>query len=192
MSKKYINVKKNAVAVACSLALAAGAFAPAIAMAAEPTNSTKVVIKASDDNKLNGTDQTVYSVPTKIVMAASKTGDLTAQLIAPNEAKIKNLSVFDIHVSQINVNAADGWTLDNGALAPTATDVLSLTLNEKKLAAVNSATENETEFNGMGLSIPAGNNKDITFGGSIKNVSKDIFNGEVDAATITWTVATGK
>lgn len=63
---------------------------------------------------------------------------------------------------------------------------------EKKLAAVNSATENETEFNGMGLSIPAGNNKDITFGGSIKNVSKDIFKGEVDAATITWTVATGK
>lgn len=192
MSMKHFNVKKSAVAVACSLALAAGAFAPAIAMAAEPTNSTKVVIKAADDNKLNGEDQTVYSVPTKIVMTASKTGDLTANLIAPNEAKIKNLSVFDIHVSQINVNVAEGWTLDNGALAPTVTDVLSLTLNEKKLAAVNNAANNETEFNGMGLSISAGNSKDITFGGSIKNVSKDIFKGEVDAATITWTVATGK
>lgn len=33
MSKKHFSVKRNAVAVACGLALAAGAFAPAVAMA---------------------------------------------------------------------------------------------------------------------------------------------------------------
>ena len=135
MSKKHIHAKKSAIAVACSLALAAGAFAPAIAMADQTqANETKVVIKAADDNKLNGPDQTVYSVPTKIVMTASKDGNLTANLIAPNGVKIKNLSVFDIHVSQIDVKVADGWTLENGAIAPTATDVLALTLNDKKLA----------------------------------------------------------
>lgn len=195
-----MSVKKNVVAAACGLALAASAFAPAVAMADPSTNTnpnkTDIVIKAESGNLVNpepgpgGTvdpDQLIFTVPQQISFGVDKAG----KLIAPSKdsVKITNNSAFDIHVSAIELTMGNGWTLKNGAGAE-AKNLLDLSLNGQELALQNNGDLSAMSL-GMGYSGSGSNSANLNFSGSVEKVTKDLSNGEA-AATITWTIATGK
>ena len=197
-----MSVKKNVVAAACGLALAASAFAPAVAMADQSTNvnpnKTDVVIKAEGGDLVNpepsepgGTvkpDQLIFTVPQKIEFGVDKAG----KLIAPSQdsVKITNNSAFDIHVSAINLEMGNGWTLKNDAGADAQNNVLDLSLNGQELALQNNGDLSAMNL-AMGFNGSNDNSKSLNFSGSVEKVTKDLSKGEA-AATITWTIATGK
>lgn len=188
MSQKHFSVKRNAVAVACGLALAAGAFAPAVAMA--DTNSTTVKLQASEQD-MNDANQTVFTVPTEITLAVKADGTL----VGPSEKQyIQNKSVFDIHVDKVKyeVSALD-WAYVEDIATATAENSLSLKLNDVTLKngadttvtpAMNLSMANKAE----GESAKA----EIKLSGNVAKVKKDISTQAVDAGKITWHVAAGK
>lgn len=194
-------VKKNVVAAACGLALAASVFAPAVAMADPSTNKdpnkTDVVIKADNGDLVNPTpgpdgnvdpNQLIFEVPQAINFGVDKAGNL----IAPDKGttKITNKSMFDIHVSAIDLTMGNGWTLIKEEGAETKNNVLDLNLNGQELALKNNGDLSAMNL-AMGFTGSDDNSKDLNFTGSVKRVTKDLSNGEA-AATITWTIATGK
>ena len=192
MSKKHFSVKRNAVAVACGLALAAGAFAPAVAMA--DTNSTTVKLQASEQD-MNDANQTVFTVPTEITLAVKADGTL----VGPSEKQyIQNKSVFDIHVDKVKYEvSALNWTYVEDIASATAENSLSLKLNDVTLKNSTDGTYTTvTPAMNLSMANKAEGEKakaEINLSGNVAKVNKkDISTQPVDAGTITWHVAAGK
>lgn len=199
-----MSVKKNVVAAVCGLALAASAFAPAVAMADQSSNKdpnkTDIVIKADQGDLVNPTpgpggsvdpDQLIFTVPQQISFSVDKAG----KLIAPTEgAQITNNSKFDIHVSNINLAMAQGWNYDGQSASE---NILSLSLNGQQLALGDNNDNSKLALMKLGMgykgidSSVGSNSANLSFSGSVNKVTKDLSKGEA-AATITWTIATGK
>ena len=91
-----MSIKNRAIAVACGLALATTALAPAAALADNTTTvkdsntgTTEVTIKAQKDAQ--GNDQLAFEVPTVIPFAAKANGELVGP--SKETTEIVNLSV---------------------------------------------------------------------------------------------------
>lgn len=198
-----MSIKKNVVAAACGLALAASAFAPGLAFAAnvngtytdEYQGTTEVKIKLAEDG--NNNPQLSFSIPTEIIFAAHGNGDLTA-----SEFAIKNKSIFPIKVAKIAVAAAKDtpWNLTSSAeIASTATsNALWFELNnvDASLCKDGGMTVTGWSMDSMGTvssSNPETTTDQIKFTpkGKIANVKQNLASS-TDAATITWTLAYGK
>ena len=194
MSKKHINIKKSAVAVACSLTLAAGAFAPAVALAAGNTGSTSVTIKAetaTDPDHPGGTvDQLSFEVPTKIAFMAKANGALQGP--AAESTVIKNNSVSPIHVTKIAVSTDNtGWTLVDDADPNKVATENSLSFKLKNEIATIEKEVSGNTWNIAYAGAPDGKDSlQIETEGKVCRVTKDL-SQEQNAASIKWTLAAG-
>ena len=189
MSKKYFSMKRNAVAVACGLALAAGAFAPAVAMADGNTGSTEVSIGYHESIDPNNPDaqQLSFSVPAKISFAAKAGGTL----IGPSETtvRIANESVIPIHVTKMAVAGQDPFHVVPDVAASTGANDVQLTINNVKAAAdvdLSANTAWNMDYKGGAKDTLALSITDA----KIARVTADLSNAP-KAATITWTLAAG-
>ena len=191
MSKKHFSVKRNAVAVACGLALAAGAFAPAVAMAADAhnTGSTEVAIGYHESIDPNNPDaqQLSFSVPAKISFAAKADGTL----MGPSETavSIANESVIPIHVTKMAVAGQDPFHVVPDVAASTGANDVQLTINNVKAAAdvnLSADTAWNMDYKGGAKDTLALSITDA----KIARVTADLSNAP-KAATITWTLAAG-
>lgn len=188
MSKKHFSVKRNAVAVACGLALAAGAFAPAVAMA--DTNSTTVKLQASEQD-MNDANQTVFTVPAQITLAVKADGTL----VGPSEKQyIQNKSVFDIHVDKVKYElSGSDWAYVKDINTATEDNSLSLKLNNVPLEKDKDTPVTSVMNLSMGNVAEGESAKaEINLSGNVAKVKKDISTQAVDAGKITWHVAAGK
>lgn len=189
MSKKHFSMKRNAVAVACGLALAAGAFAPAVAMADGNTGSTEVAIgyHESIDPSNPDTQQLSFSVPAKMSFAAKADGTL----MGPSETavSIANESVIPIHVTKMAVAGQDPFHVVADVAASTGDNDVQLAINNVKAAAdvdlSADAAWNMDYKGGAKATLPLS----IT-DAKIARVTADLSNAP-KAATITWTLAAG-
>ena len=135
-----MSIKNRAVAVACGLALATTALAPAAAFAAGNTTTvtsgntgtTDVTIEVEKDAQ-GKQDQLAFEVPTVIPFAAKANGEL----IGPSKdaTKIVNNSVFPIHVTGMAVSATDGWNLVDDASKASKDNALSFELSADPVLA---------------------------------------------------------
>lgn len=188
-----MSIKNRAVAVACGLALATTALAPAAAFAAGNTTlvkdgntgTTEVTIKAQKDAQ--GNDQLAFEVPTVIPFAAKANGELVGP--SASETRIVNLSVFPIHVTGMSTSAkGTGWSLVADASKSASENSLSFELN-----GVSAATPADLSANTAWDMGYAGSGKDsvaITSTGKVSHVTKDLSSAQ-KAATVTWTLAAG-
>lgn len=189
MSKKHFSMKRSAVAVACGLALAAGAFAPAVAMADGNTGSTEVAIgyHESIDPSNPDAQQLSFSVPAKMSFAAKADGTL----MGPSETavSIANESVIPIHVTKMAVAGQDPFHVVADVAASTGANDVQLAINNVKAAA------------DVDLSADAAWNMDYK-GGAKDTLALSITDAKIarvtadlskapKAATITWTLAAG-
>lgn len=187
-----MSIKNRAVAVACGLALATTALAPAAAFAAGNTTLVKdgntgptdVTVQVQKDQ---GVDQLAFEVPTVIPFAAKADGTL----IGPSKetTEIVNKSVFPIHVTKMSTSAVGtGWSLVADASKSTSENSLSFELN-----GVSAATPADLSAKAAWSMGYAGSGKDsvaITSTGKVSHVTKDLSSAQ-KAATITWTLAAG-
>ena len=187
-----MSIKNRAVAVACGLALATTALAPAAAFAAGNTTTvtsgntgtTDVTVQVQKDQ---GVDQLAFEVPTVIPFAAKANGELIGP--SANETKIVNKSVFPIHVTGMSTSVqGTGWSLVADASKSTSENSLSFELN-----SVSAATPADLSANTAWDMGYAGSGKDsvaITSTGKVSHVTKDLSSAQ-KAATVTWTLAAG-
>lgn len=178
-----MSIKNRAVAVACGLALATTALAPAAAFAAGNTGTTDVTIEVQKDQ---GADQLAFEVPTVIPFAAKANGELIGP--SANETKIVNKSVFPIHVTGMAVSATDGWNLVDDASKATETNALSFELNG--VHAVKPANLSADKSWNMGYAKSGNDSVAITSTGKVAHVTKNLHDAK-KAATVTWTLAAG-
>ena len=189
-----MSIKNRAAAVACGLALAATALAPATAFAAETntgnTGSTEVTVIAEKGTEPGHTDedQLAFEVPTKIAFAAKADGTLVGP--SADATKIENKSVFGIHVTNIDVTAANGWTLVSDTTTGTENNAIAFTLNGVQ-ALPNKDVSNDTAWNmAYAKSQDASDSIAVEAKGNVARVTNDL-KTEQKAATITWTLAAG-
>lgn len=180
-----MSIKNRAVAVACGLALATTALAPAAAFAAGNTGTTEVTIEAQKDAQ--GNDQLAFEVPTVIPFAAKADGTLVGP--SKETTEIVNKSVFPIHVTGMSTSAENtGWSLVADASKSASENSLSFELNG--VSAATPADLSADKSWNMGY---AGSGKDsvaIASTGKVSHVTKDLSSAQ-KAATVTWTLAAG-
>lgn len=182
-----MSIKNRAVAVACGLALATTALAPAAAFAAGNTGSTDVTIQVEKGGQDGKQDQLAFDVPTVIPFAASADGTLIAP--KPDKIKIVNKSVFPIHVTKMSTSAeGTGWNLVADASKSASENSLSFELNG--VSAATAADLSAKAAWSMGYAGSGNDSVAITSTGKVSHVTKDLSSAQ-KAATITWTLAAG-
>ena len=180
-----MSIKNRAAAVACGLALAATALAPAAAFAATGNTGTTEVTVTAEKDPATGADQLAFEVPTKIAFAAKANGELVGP--SASATQIRNLSVFGIHVTNIAVSAADGWNLVSDTTG-SEKDAIAFTLNGVQ-AQASADVSADAKWN-MAYAGAQGDSIDVAAEGKIARVTKDL-KTEQRAATVTWTLAAG-
>lgn len=188
-----MSIKNRAVAVACGLALATTALAPAAAFAAGNattvtsgnTGTTEVTVEAQKDAQ--GKDQLAFEVPTVIPFAAKADGTLVGP--SADETKIVNLSVFPIHVTGMSTSAeGTGWSLVADASKSASENSLSFELNG--VSAATAADLSADKSWDMGYAGSGTDSVAIASTGKVSHVTKDLSEAR-KAATVTWTLAAG-
>lgn len=193
-----MSIKKNVVAAACGLALAASAFAPSLAFAATDGNGsytdantaeTKITVKVAGDES---NPQLNFSIPTELAFAAHGDGSLTAA-----DFIIQNQSIFPIHVKKVEIVSigSDPWLLvSNEAMENNqglGKNSWSATFNGEDVYGLNGKTD---DLKWVMEPRGAADDKDkisFTPTGKVANLSKDISTVN-EVAKVTWTLAYGK
>ena len=214
-----MRIGKNIVAAACGLALAATMAAPAVALAADVsdsnqtkvdsgnTGSTAINIKVKENIGPDGKpqEQLSFTIPTQIDFAAEGTGNLKAAAYT-----IKNNSVYPIRVKNVKVEALNGWNLvEKSAFdsqLPNHKDVTNKLWfylepaneidGEKEI--VNSYVASQKtggEVSGYDIAsnkwdIASNGSLEFTPKGKIGDVTKNILEAG-QAANVTWTLTSG-
>ena len=191
-----MSIKNRAVAVACGLALATTALAPAAAFAAGNTTTvtsgntgtTDVTVQVQKDQ---GVDQLAFEVPTVIPFAAKANGELIGP--SANETKIVNKSVFPIHVTNMSVSTDNtSWNLVDDASKSSEANALSFEIHGLSAALVArkcADLHGDTYWN-MGYAGSKTDSVAIDSTGKVANVNLDLSQPQ-HAATVTWTLAAG-
>ena len=186
-----MSIKNRVAAVTCGLALAATVFAPAAAFAATGnTGTTEVTVIAEKGTEPGHTDedQLAFEVPTKIAFAAKADGTLVGP--RADATKIVNKSVFGIHVTNIDVTAANSWKLVSDTTTDAENNEIAFTLNGEQ-ARSNADVSADAKWNMAYAGSTSGSDSvEITTAGKVARVTNDL-KTEQKAATITWTLAAG-
>ena len=191
-----MSIKNRAVAVACGLALATTALAPAAALADNTTlvkdgntGTTEVTIEAQKDAQ--GHDQLAFEVPTVISFAAKADGTLVGP--SAEATKIVNKSVFPIHVTNMSVSTDNtSWNLVDDASKSSEANALSFEIHGLSAALVAQKCadlDGDTYWN-MGYAGSVTDSVAIDSTGKVANVNLDLSQPQ-HAATVTWTLAAG-
>ena len=187
-----MSIKNRAAAVACGLALATTALAPAAAFAAGNTTTvtsgntgtTDVTVQVQKDQ---GVDQLAFEVPTVIPFAAKADGTLVGP--SASETRIVNKSVFPIHVTGMSTSAkGTGWSLVADASKSASENSLSFELNS--VSAFKPANLSADKSWNMGYAGSGNDSVAIASTGKVSHVTKDLSSAQ-KAATVTWTLAAG-
>ena len=180
------SLKARVGALAVSLVMATAIATPALAFADGTTSqSTDVTIQSVTPDPSG--DNLSFSVPTQIPFVAKADGTMLAP--SAEDMKIQNLSVFPIHVVNMAVTEQSPFKLVKDVKEDTDANVFQFTVNGLQ-AAASVDTSINTAWN-MGYAGSANNtiSLDIT-DAKIARVTTDITKPQ-QAATITWTVASG-
>lgn len=181
---KSMRAAVGAVMLGCGIALAATP-----ALASENKGSTEVTVVASNDNL-------AFRVPTIIPFSAAADGVLTGP--TPSATLIENLSVFSIHVVNMEVATDKPWTLMDsaqGSMVDNSIDYQVGPAGDLKDAFAASAE------GGMDLSHDAAYNMGydgsdtcklpLETTGDIARSTGDIYHEASKVGTITWTLEAG-
>ena len=184
--------KTLAVSAGLALALAVGG-APNAAHAAQTTvetgktGTTKVTVQADTSNLR-------FEVPTVIPFTAAPGGKLTGP--TAGAAYIKNNSVYAIHVTNMKVEAANGWTIVTDATQTKTDNSIDFqvgptgALKDAAAATGNGADVSKEAKFSMGYGGSANDKVALDTAGDVSRVAKDIHGGN-QVATITWTLEAG-
>ena len=174
-------------AVALSMLLALGLTVAGVGTAfADPTSGDTNVQLIADEENIDVT------LPADFVAAIAGDGTLTY----PTNNAITNNSLFDIHVSNIEVTEAGIYSLASSTgFAPSSADTLWTTVTPGTGTAIDLfnfkggsvPTQAEWSMSKAGDATPA---IDLTFAGEIANLTT-VPTTATAAYTITWTVAAG-
>ncbi len=180
------NMRKGVIVGVFALTLAVAAMVPTAAFAAT-TGSTTVTFTGSSDNLS-------VTVPTTIpISVAGVDGTFTGP--TPSAAQIKNTSVFGIHVSSLQVAVASGFNLvTSAAYSAASTDnTYWLTLKPNSGTAIETANyTTATAISSTDWNLARLNGTiDITTAGAIKNITKNLSDTPMTAATLNWTFISG-
>ena len=181
------NFKTRVSALALSLVVAAAAATPALAFAdgATASQSTEVTIQYVTPDP--GGDNLSFSVPTQIPFVAKADG--TMLVASAEKLQIQNKSVFPIHVVKMTVTEHSPFKLV--ANVEDVNDANAFQFNVNGLQAAAPADTSANVAWNMGY---AGSKTDtiplVITDAKIAHVTTDITRPK-QAATITWTVASG-
>lgn len=181
------SLKARVGALALSLVVAAAIATPALAFAdgTTSTKSTEVTIQYVTPEP--GGDNLSFSVPTQIPFVAKADGTMLAP--SADTLKIQNKSVFPIHVVNMAVTEQSPFKLVPDVEKSTDANVFQFTVNGLQ-AAASVDTSINTAWN-MGYAGSANNTISLNItDAKIARVTTDITTPQ-QAATITWTVASG-
>lgn len=186
-----MSIKNKLAAVACGLALVGTVAAPVAALAAQDesgnvtgqtTGTTNVTVQTDP----SGT-QLSFTVPTIIPFYVANGGTMITA--SGTNLKIVNNSVFPIHVSKVKVAAVNPFTVTS---TDTTENGFDFTLDGVK--ASDALGEDGVDYTpttlGYAGSAQASHPVAVK-NGKINKVTEDISSAK-NAATITWTLASGK
>lgn len=180
------NFKTRVSALALSLVVAAAIATPALAFADGTTSqSTDVTIQYVTPDP--GGDNLSFSVPTKIPFVAKADG--TMLNASAEKLQIQNKSVFPIHVVNMTVTAQSPFKLVADVATGTDANAFQFTINDTKAASFANTSADVAWNMGYAGSSTDKISLDIT-DAKIARVTTDITTPK-QAATITWTVASG-
>ncbi len=181
---------RHAVPLACSLGLITAMAVPSIALAAGKTGTTKVTVTASEANM-------DCKVPTVIPFSAGPDGVLTGP--SPSGTTIENHSLFDIHVTNMSVEAQEPWQIVEDAessdqenaidfqVGPTADPKDAFDATQPGGIDLSSSAQWDLDYDGG-----AKDTLELESTGNISKTTQDLSGGGSHVATITWTLAAGQ
>lgn len=180
------NFKTRVSALALSLVVAAAAATPALAFAdGAASQSTDVTIQSVTPDP--GGDNLSFSVPTQIPFVAKADG--TMLVASAEKLQIQNKSVFPIHVMNMTVAEQPPFRLVADVTTGTDANAFQFKVNNLQAAAFVDTSANAAWNMGYANSANDKISLDIT-DAKIARVTTDITTPK-QAATITWTVASG-
>lgn len=186
----------GAVAVALASTMAFAGMGAAFADTVGATNET--AFDSSNQAKTevgviaDPSAQLDVTVPANVVVAVQADGTL----LAPESTafKIDNGSVFGVHVSQVGVEAAEGFTLlETSAVASASTaNNVGMTMTPDGGSAAELAGFATAAAPTAGdWDVAQGGELGITLAGSMSKIDKSLSDTATKMLTVTWTVAPG-
>lgn len=173
-------MKTGIAAAMCGLGLIAG-FVPASAFA-DNSATTDVKVQTSSSST-----QLTFETPTVIQFGVDSAGTLTGP--SSSALKIKNKSVFPIHLANMRVTAKNPFVLGDTATA-TTNNTLDFTIDGHKASAGSTDLSRDSTFN-LGYAGSSTDSHNLTVAnGKIVKVDQD-FTKNPSVASVTWTFAAG-
>lgn len=187
-----MSLRNKIATVMCGLALVGTIGMPAAALAenneTDETNQTSGTTEVKVQTDPSNT-QLDFEVPTVINFAA----DADGKLIAPNadSLKIKNRSVFPIHVTNMKVQGANGWSVVDDASKAKTQNNIQFKLNGAAASSKGVDLSKNSAWNMTYMGSAGDSIKLLASDGLISGVTQDL-DKTAQVATITWTLAAGE
>lgn len=184
--------KFRAITCALGAAAAVASAAPSVPAYADPATNqgtTRVTVRADNSNLM-------FRVPTLIPFSAAADGVLTGP--SADATTIENLSVFPIHVVNMQVEKDIVWELTDNASASSAENSVDFQIGpEGSLIDAYAASQpdgtdlSRSSLYDMGYHGSGRDTIPLQTTGDVAKVSHDIYYEAYRVATIVWTLEAG-
>ena len=176
---------RRAMGALCAVGVAGTLLAPTAAFAA---NTTEVTVEADTSN-------IKVEVPTQIPFLVQADGSLITA--SEKTFSIVNMSQFDVHVTNMQVDAENDWNIVASAASSSNDNSIDFSIGPKEdqikaSEALGSGIDisSRPEWN-LGYHGSETQSINLTCSGNVSHVTKDLQTAS-KVATITWTVAAGQ
>lgn len=176
---------RRAMGALCAVGVAGALLAPTAAFAA---NTTEVTVEADTSN-------IKVEVPTQIPFLVQADGSLITA--SEKTFSIVNMSQFDVHVTNMQVDAENDWNIVASAASSSNDNSIDFSIGPKEdqikaSEALGSGIDisSRPEWN-LGYQGSETQSINLTCSGNVSHVTKDLQTAS-KVATITWTVAAGQ
>lgn len=176
---------RRAMGALCAVGVAGTLLAPTAAFAA---NTTEVTVEADTSN-------IKVEVPTQIPFLVQADGSLITA--SEKTFSIVNMSQFDVHVTNMQVDAENDWNIVASAASSSNDNSIDFSIGPKEdqikaSEALGSGIDisSRPEWN-LGYQGSETQSINLTCSGNVSHVTKDLQTAS-KVATITWTVAAGQ
>lgn len=176
---------RRAMGALCAVGVAGTLLAPTAAFAA---NTTEVTVEADTSN-------IKVEVPTQIPFLVQANGSLITA--SEKTFSIVNMSQFDVHVTNMQVDAENDWNIVASAASSSNDNSIDFSIGPtedqiKASEALGSGIDisSRPEWN-LGYQGSETQSINLTCSGNVSHVTKDLQTAS-KVATITWTVAAGQ
>ncbi|MDM8246782.1 hypothetical protein QUW40_09255 [Collinsella tanakaei] len=176
---------RRAMGALCAVGMMGALMAPTAAFAA---NTTEVTVEADTSN-------IKVEVPTQIPFLVQADGSLITA--SEKTFSIVNMSQFDVHVTNMQVDAENDWNIVASAASSSNDNSIDFSIGPKEdqikaSEALGSGIDisSRPEWN-LGYQGSETQSINLTCSGNVSHVTKDLQTAS-KVATITWTVAAGQ